>query len=75
MVLKIPLNLPKIIQVPSQPQAHDVPFLRAIALLFLSSVTYGSQFPFKGLNPGHDSKSTKKSKPLGPQLIPLKHLV
>lgn len=33
--LNIPLNLPNIIQVPSQPQSHDVPFLRVIALFIL----------------------------------------
>ena len=42
--LKIPLNSPKIIQAPSQPRAHDVPFLRAIALFFFflaTPVSYG----------------------------------
>lgn len=33
--LNIPLNLPNIIQVPSQTQYHDVPFLRVIASFIL----------------------------------------
>ena len=52
--LKIPLNSPKIIQAPSQPRAHDVPFLRAIALFifFLATpVSYGILVPRLGIEP------------------------
>lgn len=49
--LKIPLNSLKIIQGPSQPQAHDVPFLRAIALFLATPVTYGILVPPLGIEP------------------------
>ena len=49
--LKIPLNSPKIIQAPSQPRAHDVPFLRAIALFIFffghSSELWDISSPFR----------------------------
>ena len=47
--LKIPLNSLKIIRGPSQPQAHDVPFLRAIALFIFghSSDLWDISSPFR----------------------------